>query len=194
MTPGPGFDIAVALLFAVPGPTNALIGVAGARRGARAVPVLVGAALIGFIIAVGALIGIAGPYIAAQPALGLALRTLCALLLARSSWRLWRTAGASAARRDAASPADVLATTLVNPKGLIFAFTIFPPLANAAQTIEVFVRFGIVALVVMSLWGLAGAVLGQGAAHCVGAAMVDRAGAVVLATFSVVVLAMGLAG
>ena len=125
---------------------------------------------------------------------GRTLRALCALLLARSSWRLWRAAGASAAKRDATSPADVLATSLVNPKGLIFAFAIFPPLANAAQTIEVFVRFGIVALVVMSLWGLAGAVLGQGAAHCVGAAMVDRAGAVVLATFSVVVLAMGLAG
>ena len=36
MTPGPGFDLAVALLFAVPGPTNALIAVAGARNGARA--------------------------------------------------------------------------------------------------------------------------------------------------------------
>jgi threonine/homoserine/homoserine lactone efflux protein len=85
MTPGPGFDIAVVLLFAVPGPTNVLIAVACARRGARAIPVLVGAALVGFIVAVGGLIGIAGPYIAAQPALGLALRTLCALLLARSS-------------------------------------------------------------------------------------------------------------
>ena len=153
-----------------------------------------GAALVGFIVAVGGLIGIAGPYIAAQPALGLALRTLCALLLARSSWRLWRTAGANAANRDAISPADVLATTVVNPKGLIFAFSIFPPLANAAETIEVFVRFGIVALVVMGLWGLAGAALGQGAAHRIGAALVDRSGAVILATFSVVVLAMGLAG
>ena len=36
MTPGPGFDIAVVLLFAVPGPTNVLIAVACARRGARA--------------------------------------------------------------------------------------------------------------------------------------------------------------
>jgi threonine/homoserine/homoserine lactone efflux protein len=194
MTSGASFDLAVALLFAVPGPTNALIAVAGARRGARTVPSLVGAALVGFIVAVGALIGIAGPYISAQPALGLALRVLCALLLARSSWRLWRTAGASAAKRDATGPADVLATTLVNPKGLIFAFAIFPPLGDAAQTIEVFVRFGIVALVVMSLWGLAGAALGQGAAHRIGAAMVDRAGAVVLAAFSVVVLAIGLAG
>jgi threonine/homoserine/homoserine lactone efflux protein len=194
MTPGPGFDLAVALLFAVPGPTNALIAVAGARRGANAVPIVVGAALVGFIVAVAALIGIAGPYVVAQPALGLSLRALCALLLARSSWRLWRTAGARAAKRDATSPADVLATTLVNPKGLIFAFAIFPPLADAAQAIEVFVRFAIVALVVMSLWGVAGAALGQGAAHRIGAAMVDRAGAVVLAAFSVVVLAIGLAG
>jgi threonine/homoserine/homoserine lactone efflux protein len=88
----------------------------------------------------------------------------------------------------------VLATTVVNPKGLIFAFSIFSPLANAAETIEVFVRFGIVALVVMSLWGLAGAALGQGAAHRIGAAMVDRVGAAVLAAFSVVVLATGVTG
>jgi threonine/homoserine/homoserine lactone efflux protein len=155
---------------------------------------VVGAALVGFIVAVAALIGIVGPYVVAQPALGLSLRALCALLLARSSWRLWRTAGASAAKRDAASPADVLATTLVNPKGLIFAFAIFPPLADAAQAIEVFVRFAIVAVVVMSLWGVAGAALGQGAAHRFGAAMVDRAGAAILAAFSVVVLAIGFAG
>jgi hypothetical protein len=36
MTPGPGFDLAVALLFAVPGPTNALVAIGGARGGARA--------------------------------------------------------------------------------------------------------------------------------------------------------------
>ena len=86
MTPGPGFEVAVALLFAVPGPTNALIAIGGARRGLRALPALVGAALIGFVVAVAALIGLAGPYVAATPALGLALRGLCALLLARSAW------------------------------------------------------------------------------------------------------------
>ena len=69
MTPGPSFDLAVALLFAVPGPTNALIAVAGARRGTRAIPIVAGAALVGFIVAVGALIGIAGPYFATRPAL-----------------------------------------------------------------------------------------------------------------------------
>jgi threonine/homoserine/homoserine lactone efflux protein len=46
MALGPSFDIAVALLCAVPGPTNALIVVAGAKRGARAVPALVDAAAI----------------------------------------------------------------------------------------------------------------------------------------------------
>lgn len=39
MTPGSGFDIAVALLFEVAGPTNAMIAVACARCGARALPV-----------------------------------------------------------------------------------------------------------------------------------------------------------
>jgi threonine/homoserine/homoserine lactone efflux protein len=194
MMPGPSFDLAVALLFAVPGPTNALIAVAGARRGARALPALVGAALIGFVVAVAVLIGLAGPYVAATPALGLALRVLCALLLARSAWLLWRSAGASGATRGSTGAAAVLATTLVNPKGLIFAFAIFPPLAGAAEAVEVFVRFAGLAVVGMTLWGLAGAAVGRGATPRIGAAAIDRVGAAVLAAFSVVVLAMGLAG
>ena len=194
MTPGPGFDLAVALLFAVPGPTNALIAVAGARRGVRALPALVGAALVGFVVAVAALIGLAGPYVAAKPALGLALRALCALLLARSAWRLWRSAGVSGAKPVSTSAADVLATTLVNPKALIFAFAIFPPLGSVAEAAEVFARFAVLAAAGMTLWGLAGAALGRGATPRLGAAAVDRAGAVVLAAFSVAVVAMGLAG
>jgi len=194
MTPGPGFDLAVALLFAVPGPTNALIAVAGAHRGVRALPAAVGAALVGFVVAVGALIGVAGPYVAARPALGLALRVACALLLARSARRLWRTAGAGAGGRDAAGSAAVLATTLVNPKGLIFAFAIFPPLAGAGETAAVFGRFAAVAVVVMSLWGLAGAALGQGAGRRLGMKTVDRVGAATLAAFSLAVVAIGLAG
>ena len=193
MTSGPGFDLAVALLFAVPGPTNALIAVAGARRRA-ALPALVGAALIGFVVAVATLTWLARPYVAAMPTLGLALRGLCALLLARSAWRLWRTAGAGAVDRDATSAAAVLATTLVNPKGLIFAFVIFPPLGGAADAAAVFGRFGLVALVVMGLWGLAGVALGQGAGHRIGPAAIDRAGAATLAGFAVFVVATSLAG
>jgi len=192
MAPGPGFDLSVALLFAVPGPTNALIAVAGARRGARALPALIGAALVGFVVAVAALGGAAGPTIAAKPALGLILRTLCALLLARSAWRLWRSAGEGPPNLGAASALNVLATTLVNPKSLIFAFAIFPPLAGTAETAEVFARFGLIGVVVMSLWGLAGVAAGQGASHRFGAAAIDRAGAAVLAAFSLVVLAAGL--
>ena len=194
MTPGPGFDLAVALLFAVPGPTNALIAVAGARNGVRALPALVGAALVGFVAAVAVLIWFAGPYIAATPTFGFALRVLCALLLARSAWLLWRSAGASRASRGSTSAAAVLTTTLVNPKALIFAFAIFPPLASTAEAIEVFARFALLAAIGMTLWGLAGAALGRGAAPAVGAAAVDRAGATVLAAFSVVVVAMGLTG
>jgi threonine/homoserine/homoserine lactone efflux protein len=140
------------------------------------------------------LIGLAGPYVAQTPALGLALRALCALALARSARLLWRSAGANGASRSSTSAAAVLATTLVNPKALIFAFAIFPPLAGAAEAVEVFARFAGLAVVAMTLWGPAGAALGRGAAPRVGAAIVDRAGAAVFAAFSVVVLAAGFAG
>ena len=140
------------------------------------------------------MIWLAGPYVAATPALGLALRALCVLLLARSAWLLWRSAGASGAARGSTCAAAVLATTLVNPKALIFAFAIFPPLADAAEAVEVFARFAVLAVVGMTLWGVAGAALGRGATARIGAAIVDRAGAAVLAAFSVVVLAAGFAG
>lgn len=68
----------------------------------------------------------------------------------------------------------MLATTLVNLKPLIFAFAIFPPLAAATEAVEVFARFALLAVIGMTLWGLAGAA--------------------VLAAFSVVVIAMGLTG
>ena len=48
------------------------------------------------------------------------------------------------------------------------------------------------AVVGMTLWGLAGAALGRGATARIGAATVDRAGAAVLAAFSVVVARDGL--
>jgi len=66
--------------------------------------------------------------------------------------------------------------------------------AGAAEAVEVFARFAGLAVVGMTLWGLAGAALGRGATPRIGAATVDRAGAAVLAAFSVVVVAMGLAG
>ena len=59
MTPGPGFDLAAALPFAVPGPTNTLVAIGSARAGA--LPALAGAAPVGFVAAVAALIGLAGP-------------------------------------------------------------------------------------------------------------------------------------
>ena len=59
MTPGPGFDLAAALPFAVPGPTNTLVAIGGARRHERAMPALAGAAPVGFVAAVAALIGLA---------------------------------------------------------------------------------------------------------------------------------------
>jgi len=193
MTPGPGFELAVALLFAVPGPTNALIAIAGARRGLRALPALVGAALIGFVVAVAVLIGLAGPYVAVTPALGLALRGLCALLLARSARLLWRSAGANGASRGStgALPCWRRPWSTQSPD---LRLRDLSPLAGAAEAVEVFARFAGLTVVGMTLWGLAGAALGRGATPRIGAAAIDRAGAAVLAAFSIVVLAMGLAG
>ena len=58
MTPGPGFDLAAALPFAVPGPTNTLVAISAARGRCPRWPAR---RLVGFVAAVAALIGLAGP-------------------------------------------------------------------------------------------------------------------------------------
>jgi threonine/homoserine/homoserine lactone efflux protein len=192
MVPGVAFDIAAGLLLAVPGPTNALLAVGGAISGARAIPGLTGATLAGYFVSVATLIGLLGPLLAGRPEIATALRIACALVLARSAWTLWRGAGRAGPGTRPVDARAVFLTTLVNPKGLIFAFGLFPPLAGGAEAAQVFARFGLLCALAASAWVLLGATIGRRAAGRVGPAAVDKAGSVVLAAFSVIAFAASL--
>lgn len=120
------FSLAVLALLATPGPTNTLLAASGAALGLRPSLRLIPAELAGYLLSIGLLTAFAAPLIAAVPMLGNVIKLIAGAYLAWSAWRLWRDA---AGLRGAPAPAQagrVFVTTLVNPKGLIFALVIFP--------------------------------------------------------------------
>jgi threonine/homoserine/homoserine lactone efflux protein len=113
-------------LLATPGPTNTLLATSGASSGLRGSSHLLIAELVGYLATIGLLRSLLGPLIIAAPVLGTTLRLAAALYLIYLATILWRHGGED--MRDGAPVTfiRVLVTTLLNPKAIIFAFTILP--------------------------------------------------------------------
>ena len=120
------FVAASVALLITPGPTNTLLATSGAAIGVRrSLPLLMGE-LGGYLAAIFILRLIAGPAIAATPAIELALRMMVAAYLLYLALKLWQQ---GSVQLDAGRPVTfgrVFVTTLFNPKGIVFAFTILP--------------------------------------------------------------------
>lgn len=129
MTDPIAFLLAALALLAIPGPTNTLLATAGATLGFRRALRLIPAELAGYTLSILTLALLLGPLALRYPALALALKIGCGLYLARLGCRLWchdadKMAGEPIGTRQ------VLLATLLNPKGLVFAFAILPHLAE----------------------------------------------------------------
>src|SRR5919205_2164515 len=112
----PAFVAAVALMLAMPGPTNALLTASGATVGLRRSLGLIPAEIAGYLVTIGALMLAGGPLVTAAPVLGTAVRMLLAGYLAYLAWRLRRVGVPAAARNDApVVRKDVFLTTWLNP-------------------------------------------------------------------------------
>lgn len=121
------FTLGAIALLATPGPTNTLLATAGATQGIRASLPLLLAEAAGYTLAILILRTLVGPLIAAEPVLAQALSALVCLYLIYLAWKLWRTSTlpvASAASRIGFG--NVFVTTLLNPKAIVFAFTLLP--------------------------------------------------------------------
>lgn len=189
MTDPVAFLLAVVALLATPGPTNTLLAASGAAAGLARSLRLVPAEIAGYGLAIGLLTTVVGPAAAAAPLLPAALKAAAAAYLAWSAVRLWRAGGAALAGVPApATAARVFATTLLNPKALVFAFAIFPAGSPASFALH-FAAFAAAVLAVSTGWIAAGAAIARSPGGVVTPARVSRVAAAVLALFSVLLVA-----
>jgi threonine/homoserine/homoserine lactone efflux protein len=177
------FILAVLALLATPGPTNTLMAAAGAQRGVvRSLPLLAGE-LGGYAIAITAWIELVGAVAAAQPLVPVIAKLVAVAFLVWSAWKLWANAGHADLNQRGITTGRVLATTLVNPKALVFAFAIFPHVGFMARLPYA----GIFALLVVATamgWMTLGMVAARSSAGLLTSSRVERITAVALAAFA----------
>jgi threonine/homoserine/homoserine lactone efflux protein len=156
------FILAVASILASPGPTNALLTTSAALVGIRRSLPLMSAEIAGYFVTIAILLGISRPLINASPIFGLALRAALIVYLVWLAWRLWRSDNADESAKGAAVTwRRVFITTLLNPKGPIFAFGVFPTLDGAKSVVIHFGAFALTTLVVAAGWMTFGASIGR---------------------------------
>ena len=179
------FVVAAAPLLAMPGPTNALLLAAGAAQTMRRALPLILAEIVAYGLVVTPLV-LFGEMLGAWRAFGgLALKFLALVIVVVLAVRLWRSASPS--RNESGpplvTPASVFWMTLFNPKSLIFAFAIFPPIDNAADGLAKAGLFAALAVLTGALWIAAGRLLGNGVRQS--GAIIGRTAALILCGFAI---------
>lgn len=149
------FAYAVLALLAAPGPTNTLIGVAGAQGGMRRVFSILPYELAGYLAVVVPLAAIGQSVLADWPSISILVKLSAAAWVMVLAIRLW---GAGADDEiGTVTPARVFVTTMLNPKALVFALVLLPPLGDA-DFLHRLALFCAMVLAVAVLWGLVGSV------------------------------------
>lgn len=174
------FVVAGASLLATPGPTNTLLATSGAAVGVRRSMPLLAAELGGYVVSIVALRSLIGPVVAAIPAFGTALRAAVVAYLLYLALRLWRRGAEAIGEESPVTFARVLITTLLNPKSIIFAFTILPQGGSTAILAPWLGALAGLITLIGGCWIAAGASLGKGLGHIVPTGMGYRVSAIVL--------------
>lgn len=164
---------ALTALLAAPGPTNALLAMAGAQgaRGMR-LPLLVLAAYAAVVIP----LVLWGASWLAQMQQGLTLAA--SLWVGLLALKLWRAERFSLTTR--VTPAQLALTTLMNPKGLVIGLVLLPATPQIPVALGLFATL---VLAVSTLWLRLGASLPQRARP-----MVNRGGALWLGALAALLL------
>ncbi|OAN54068.1 hypothetical protein A6A04_12545 [Paramagnetospirillum marisnigri] len=185
MTDPLAFTLAVLALLATPGPTNTLLAASGATAGPRRSLALIPAELSAYLLSISTLALVVAPLLAAHALLGAGLKLAAAAWLVCCAGRLWREGGGPDFGDEAViTPLRIFTTTLLNPKGLIFAIAIFPP-ASPLDLIPWLVGFSGLAVVVAAGWITLGATLARSAGSRATPTRICRLAAVVLVVFAV---------
>lgn len=177
------FVLAVLALLATPGPTNTLMAASGAQRGVvKSLPLLAGE-LGGYAIAITVWIELVGAAAAGQPLVPVIAKFIAAAFLLWSAWKLWANAGHADLSQRGITLGRVFATTLINPKALVFAFAIFPHVGF----VDRLPYDGVFAVLVIATavgWMTLGTVAARSSAGLLTSSRVERITAVALAVFA----------
>jgi threonine/homoserine/homoserine lactone efflux protein len=157
------FLSAVLALLIAPGPTNTLMGVAGAQAGLRRVVRLLPSELAGYLTTVLPLVWLGAELLARWPAAALVLKLAAAVWVMALAVRMWGLRRAGAASRPVTAR-QVFVTTMLNPKALVFGLVLLPAPDQPDFVARLALFCGLVSCVAL-LWGAAGVLtqLGQGA-------------------------------
>ena len=181
------FVLGVGIVLIMPGPTNTLLAAAGLRQGMRRAARLAGAELAGYLVSIsvwGSFLAHAAHSLGWLPPL---VRVASCVYVAYLAIRMWRMTFAFEASPQAELGLGTLfVATLLNPKAILFAGTIFPP-AAFAQGSAYLIAMAIFAALLLPIgfaWIAFGAALGSGRLAWVNAKGMQRCASLVLGAFS----------
>jgi threonine/homoserine/homoserine lactone efflux protein len=174
------FIAAAASLLAVPGPTNTLLATAGAGVGLSRSLHLLAAELGGYLLAILLLRSLLGPLMVALPSIGIALRLAVTIYLVYLAARLWRHGARELGDRAPVTFSRVLITTLLNPKAIIFAFTLLPLGVGVVDLLPWLSALGAQIVTIGAAWIAFGTWIGRGLGGFGRPALIYRLSAIVL--------------
>lgn len=186
------FLLGISVILITPGPTNTLLAAAGLRIGIRrAMPLLIGE-FAGYLVAIavwGIVIARAADVLAWLPAF---MRVACSVYIAWLAVKMWRSAVElrSSSAEKTVGVRGLFVATLLNPKAMLFAGTLFSPAAfsHFAPYLQSMSLFTLVLVPIGLLWIAFGATLGTGRLTWASPERVQRGASLVLGTFSVLLM------
>jgi len=181
------FVLGTVVVLIMPGPTNTLLAAAGLRQGVRRAARLTGAELAGYLVSIsvwGHFLTHAANSFTWLPTL---VRVASTLYIAYLAVRMWRTAvAAPASMQQSIGLRTLFVATLLNPKAILFAGTIFPAAAFAGWSayLQATAIFTTLLIPIGLVWIAFGAALGSGRLMWISPERVQRGASIVLGTFS----------
>ena len=175
--------LAVLALLATPGPTNMLMAAAGAQRGVLASLTLLAGELGGYFIAITVWTEIVGAVAAGRPILSAIAQLIAAAFLFWSAWKLWANAGHADLTERGITLSRVFVTTLINPKALVFAFAIFPPV-GLVERLPYMGVFAALVLITATGWMALGMVAARSSGGLLTSSRVERITALAMVAFA----------
>jgi threonine/homoserine/homoserine lactone efflux protein len=178
------FTVSAALLLLMPGPTNAMLLAAGATSDIRRSLPLILSEIAAYALVITPLVILSEGLDQWRVGAGIVLKLVAAATLIFIGWRLWFKVGRSGQdAHRAVGHREIISITLVNPKGLVFAFAIFPPIPSWDAGLGKAAIFVVAAGISGTAWIALGRLLSSGR-RGLPHAIVGRATALVLCLFA----------